>query len=194
MLTKPQFNKTRPLSWSAISSFQYDPEQWYKKYVLNEPQQSNPAMEFGKVVGEKLASDSAFLPEVPRYKHMEKKFEGKIGDIQLIGFLDSYCPDTKSILEFKTSSNSKRWSQKKAEIHQQIDFYCLLVWLNHGVLPEKCHLCYIPVEEGGSFEMKLSDKPVQIFEVKKTAVDVLKFGNYVKDIYKQMQKFAEEHE
>lgn len=124
---------------------------------------------------------------------MEKKFIGKIGDIELIGFLDSFCPNTLSILEFKTSSNKNRWNQKKAEEHGQLSFYCLLVWLNHGKLPEKCHLCYLPCRETGSFDIELTGEPVQIFEVKKTAVDVLKFGNYIKDVRKKMIKYAEEH-
>ena len=187
---KPQFNKQRPLSWSQISSFEFDPEQWYKKYILGEKQEETGPLLFGKLIGERLAGDPAFLPEVPRYKHMEKKFTGRIGDIELIGYLDSFCPDKKSILEYKTSSNAKRWNQAKAEEHGQLLFYHLLVWLNYGVLPETCHLCYLPCRETGSFEIELTGEPVQIFEVKKTAVDVLKFGNYIKTIRKQMIQYC----
>jgi|SRR3990167_3464973 len=190
---KPKFNLLRPLSWSQISSFEWNPEDWYSRYILGEKQAETGPLIFGKKIGERLATDLAFLPEVPRYKHMEKKFIGKIGDIELIGFLDSFCPNTLSILEFKTSSNKNRWNQKKAEEHGQLSFYCLLVWLNHGKLPEKCHLCYLPCRETGSFDIELTGEPVQIFEVKKTAVDVLKFGNYIKDVRKKMIKYAEEH-
>lgn len=194
--TKPQMNKTRPLSWSAISSFEYDPEQWYRKYVLNEAQPSNPAMEFGKVIGEKLATDPTFLPEVPRYKHFEKKLEGKIGDIYLLGYLDSFCPDEKHILEYKTSGNKKKWSKKSVMQHGQLDFYYLLIWLNYQIPPEniKCHLVYIPVEEGNDFNMKISSQPIQIFEAKKTTMDILKFGAYIKEVYNRMIRYAEEHD
>lgn len=199
MLTKPakpQMNKTRPLSWSAISSFEYDPEQWYRKYVLNEVQPSNPAMEFGKVIGEKLATDPSFLPIVPRYKHFEKKLEGKIGEILLLGYLDSFDPDGKHILEYKTSSNAKKWTKKSVMEHGQLDFYYLLCWLNYQIPPEniKCHLVYIPVEEGNDFAMKLSTRPCQVFEVKKTVQDILKFGAYIKKVYNEMIRYAEEHE
>ena len=191
---KPKFNLLRPLSWSQISSFEWNPEEWYRKYILGEKQTETGPLIFGKKIGERLATDPSFLPEVPRYKHMEKKLTGKIGDIELIGFLDSFCPDTLSILEYKTSSNKQRWNQKKAEIHHKLTFYGLLCWLNYGKLPEKYHLCYLPCKETGSFDIELTGEPVQVFEVKKTAVHVLKFGNHIKDVRQQMIKYVKEHE
>ncbi len=192
---KPTMNPARALSWSAISSFEYDPEQWYRKYVLNEATPSNPAMEFGNVVGERLRTDPTFLPTVPRYKQFEKKLEGKIGNILLVGYLDTFCPDTKYFHEYKTSSNAKRWTKKTAQEHGQMLFYRLLIWLNYEIPPEniKASLHYIPVEEGADFAMRVSKTPPQSFETSHTTMDILKFGAYIKDVYKRMLQYAEDH-
>ncbi len=196
---KPKFNvgtKHRPLSWSCISSFEYDKEQWYKKYVLNEVQPSNSAMDFGRAVGERLASDPTYLTDVPRYKHFEKKLEGKIGNIILVGYLDSFDPDTKHFREYKTSGNTKKWNKKSAQEHGQIAFYKLLIWLNYGIHPEKVNgsLHYIPVEESNDFSFKISDAPIQHFETKHTVLDILNFGKYIVKTYGDMVEYVERHE
>lgn len=193
--SKPQFNKSRPLSWSAVSLFEYDKEQWYRKYVLNEPQKTSPAMEFGKQIGEKLASDPTFLPDVPRYAQFEKKLEGKIGSINLLGFIDSFCPTGKHIHEYKTSSNIKKWNQKSVDTHGQLDFYLLLVYLNYRLPPEQINVAlhYIPVEEGSDFNMKLSNKPIKSFSTKRSTMDIIKFGAKLKKTFDKMCKYAEEY-
>ncbi len=186
----------RPLSWSCISSFEYDREGWYKKYILNEVQEPNKEMLFGNVVGGKLASDPSFLPDVPRYKHFEKKLEGRIGNIVILGYLDAFDPDTKKKFhEYKTSSNTKKWTKKSVQEHGQLLFYKLLIWLNYEIPPEEitCHLHYIPVEENGSFEMQLSKESHQSFEAKHTTLDVLNFGRYIVKTYQDMVKYVEAH-
>jgi hypothetical protein len=188
---KEFFHQQRPLSWSAISSFRYNPQQFVDKYVLNKKQDSNAAMDFGKEIGEKLAKDPTFLPDVLRYKVFEKRLTGHVGVIPIIGYLDSFDPETKSFYEYKTSSNKKKWHQKSAEEHGQLLFYKLLIWMNYRVPPEKldCKLFYIPCDTTGDFKVELSKEQIQSFDVKHTSVDLLKFGKYIKDTYKEMEEF-----
>lgn len=188
------FFKNRPLSWSQLSSFQYSPEQWHRKYVLNEKPEENEAMRFGKKIGERLASDPTFLPEVKRYPVFEKKLLGHIGNIDMIGFLDSFDPETKHFLEYKTSHNKNKWTQKSAGEHGQLLMYKFLIWVNYQIPPEdiKSTLWYIPVEETGSFELVLSKEPVQFFEVKHSSVDVLNFATLIKKTVKEMELFCKQ--
>src|SRR3990167_2225728 len=141
------FLAKRPLSWSAISSFQYSPGQWYAKYILGHKEPESEAMKFGKKIGEKLSSDASFLPEVLRYKVFEKELGGRIGDIPLVGFLDGFQEKPMAFVEYKTSGNTKKWTSKSVASHGQLDFYFFLLWLNYKVPPEKikCNLVYIPV-------------------------------------------------
>lgn len=193
---KPQINKARALSWSQISSFNYDKEQWYRKYVLNEKQEDNAAMSAGKEIGERIASDPKYLPSLPRLPQYEKKLEGKVGDILLVGYLDNFHPDSKAFAEFKTSANTKKWTQKTSDDHGQLSFYYFLIWLNYQKPPEQieCTLHYIPVRETGSFKVELIE-PVKIksFSVKKTSMDILKFGKYIKDVRKEMEQYVKKH-
>lgn len=187
----------KPLSWSSIASFQYNKESWYKKYILKEKQEDSEQMLFGKAVGSALANDKNFLPEVPRYSVFEKELKAKIGDIKLIGYLDSFDPETKAFIEYKTSSNKKKWTKKTAQEHGQILLYLFLIWKNYGIPPENVDvsLIYIPVNDKGDFSMEISpDEEIQIFEVNHTTVEVLRFAQFIKDIYKEMQLYTAEHE
>jgi len=184
---------SRDLSWSSISSFEYDKEKWYDKYAngIIEPQSAQ--MEFGNIVGKKLAEDLTFLPEVPRYSVFEKKLKANIGDVNLVGYLDTFCPDTFCFNEYKTSSNDRKWTKKSSKEHGQNKFYNFLIYKNYGIIPEKIkgRLVYIPVEQGQDFQMMLSDKPIQIFEVNYTTTEILKFMMFVKKKYQEMIKYIE---
>lgn len=180
--------KKRPLSWSAISSFQYDPEQWYKKYVLNERPPENAAMTFGKIVGERLANDPTYLPEVPRAERFEHELRCKIGGIECIGFIDSYTPG-KLLLEYKTG---KPWDAMKAKDHGQLKMYALMLYIIDGVKPEELtiKLVSMETEARGDFSMTFvkNMKPL-IFEVKLTTRDVLMFGAKLTKIVKEMEEY-----
>lgn len=180
----------RPLSWSALSSWNYDKEQWYKKYVLCREQPASKEMIFGKSIGEQYASDPTFLPYLPRNLVFEYPLFGKLGGLALIGYIDSYTPHT-DLIEIKTGK--KEWTQKRVDEHQQFDMYLLLLKIQHKVNPEdvRCRLVWLPTVLTGDFAISLIDTPPVIFETKRTTKDILLFGAQVMDIYKQMQRYAE---
>lgn len=189
-MDKPTFDRKRPLSWSAISSFEYDPEQWYRKYVLKEEQETSAPMEFGKVIGERLASDPAFLPHIPRYPEFERKLECKLGKIPLIGFIDSYRPHD-GLLEYKTGQ--KAWDQKRADGHGQIDMYLLMLYLSHHVRPENvaCTLSWIPTKENGDFSIGFVNEDLaHSFHTKRSMAQILRFGDRINRVYKEMEEYA----
>lgn len=182
----------RPLSWSSISSWEYNKEKWAKKYLENIVEPTNSAMAFGKMIGEKLASDPTFLPSVPRLPKFEHGINYTFAGIPLVGFIDAYCPNTPAMYEYKTSGNVKRWTKESVVEHGQIDMYAMLLYMSEKIKPEDLtiKLVYIPVVEDGGFELRLSKEPVQVFEVKKTMLDITKFAARVKKIYKEMEEYA----
>lgn len=190
---KPTFDlKKRPLSWSAISSFEYDPEQWYRRYVLGIKDPSTAPMEFGKEIGEKLATDPSFLPGVPRRSHFEYELRCMFGKIPLIGFIDSYLPHT-DLDEYKTGV--KPWTQKRVDEHGQLDMYLLMLYLCHQVRPEKIRvrLHWLPTQENGDFSISLVSEDCHSFDTKRTMVDVLHFGDRINSTVKQMREYAKNH-
>ena len=185
----------RPLSWSAISSFAYDPEQWFEKYVMGKVEKPNKEMIFGKMVGEKLASDPTYLPEVPRLGTYEKELRVMFNKIPLIGFLDNSDEIEKlDHQEFKTGK--KPWTQKRANEHGQITLYSMLRYITDKIPPEEQHwnLIWLPTCETGAFEIEFVPdmKPV-IFTTKRTMADLLKFGAYIMKTTDEMRKYCANH-
>lgn len=194
--------KERPFSWSQMSSFEYSPNQWYRKYYLGEKQKTSAEMDLGKEIGEKLASDSSFMPEIPRQKYMEYGIQVKLGDVELIGYFDSF--DDEPVLpypleEFKTGK--KPWDQKRADNHGQITFYCLLLWLAKKIRPEDVlpRIHWIPTEElDQSFkdfmdgrrkiEIAKNVKPLT-FVTKRTMRDVLMFSKKINRVIAEMERY-----
>lgn len=192
---KDFINDKRPLSWSAISSFEFDPKQFYDKYILGQKQQSNSAMEFGKIFGDKIAKDKAYLPEIPRYSEFEKKLLVNFSGIPLVGFIDSYDPKTHSFYEYKTSKSL--WSKEKALTHGQLKMYALGLYITYKVNPENLNISLICIKtkEDGGFNVSLCN-PLEIvrYDVKLTMRDILEFASYIKKTYEAMQKYVKDYE
>ena len=182
------------LSWSSYNSFvNYDKEDWYKQYVLGEKLPPNPAMLAGQIIGERLATDRTYLPEVPRPTWYEVELKAKLGNINLVGHLDGLSKGR--LLEYKTSSSSVRWTKASVAKHGQITFYCLLLWLTKRISPEslKIDLVYIPVSMDLDFEVKRNNEPIQIIPTKRSMSDILRFGAELSKVYKEMQDYIKNH-
>lgn len=204
---KPTFDHDRPLSWSAISSFEYDKEQWYRKYVLKMKERPNAEMLFGKKVGERLAKEPDFLPCVPRLPVFEHKFETFLDDIPLIGYADSFDALSGTRLkEYKTGV--KAWDQKRADAHGQVDMYLLMHLILEKIRPEdvETDVIWLPTQkkecENGDFSkfdygiefVPDIESRIMIFRTKRTMVDILKFGERIRKTHVAMEKYCEDHE
>lgn len=190
---KKPFPYQRPYSWSQHSSFAYSPKQWFLKYCMGEETPPSQEMLYGNVIGTRLASDPLFLPEVERASIFEQELRGKVGDIELLGYLDSFCPEKKLLIEYKTSRNKKAWTHTTANKHGQINFYCYLIYHTYKIKPEDLtiKLIYIPTHiHKGS--IAISGEPVQTFAVKKTMADILSFANEIKTRRQEMIDFYNE--
>lgn len=221
-LLKPTFDKNRPLSWSAISSFEWDPEQWYQKYVVHQncrraneefckgfctvtggPDFRCPVvatskeMLFGKALADSIEDGTCTVPGLLAGLQARKEFPFKcmFGKIPLIGFGDAFCEDTFRILD-EVKSGKKKWDQKRADAHGQIDMYLLQNWIMHKIPPEEvaCTLHWVPTQENQDFTISFVEPViVQRFPTKRTMRQVLAFGMRINKIYKAMEKYAQSH-
>lgn len=208
--------RKRPLSWSAISSFEYDNEQWYQKYVVHgpctreycffykmEPPSSCPLvasskeMIFGSMIGKKLETNPKFLPIVPRHSKMEHEFKCKFGKLQLVGYGDSFCLITlKKLAEYKTGKRA--WDQKRVDNHGQLDMYLLMHYIITKIRPEDMQeiiLVWMPTQDNGDFSISFVEpieKNIKIFYTKRTMMDILQFGKRINSVFKQMEVYANE--
>ncbi len=173
----------RDVSYSQLSSWDYDKDQWFNKYVMGIEEPPSPAMTFGNTVGDTLGLPHSMVPqlrEVPGIK--EYKMRVKMGNMFLVGYADHHCPETLFLNENKTSQNTKKWDQKSVDEHKQLDMYALLLFLQDNVKPEdlKMRLNYIPVIQGGDFLLSLPN-PVECyhFETSRTTRDITKYSAYI---------------
>lgn len=192
------------LRWSQISSFAYDPRQWFSSYVLGITQSENPAMRFGKDIHARIQSDPSFLPTVPRGTINEHRMSAVLhagdhdgADLPLTGSADAWTPAPHFILdEYKTSVSAKRWTQKTAQEHGQLKFYALMLMLTEKVRPEDMtvRLTWIPARADGMFGERLSLDPnrsPRTFFVRLTTRDILLFAREIKNVRKEMYEYAQ---
>lgn len=182
----------RPYSWSQHNSWDWSKTQWFDTYILNERGDASHAMIFGNVVGASIDTDAP-LSAVPRQSHMEYEVRAKLGDIELLGFFDSYDPVSKKMEEYKTSSNDTKWTQDAVEKHGQLTYYCMLLYLRDKVDPEdvSIRLHYIPVGENQSFYMEVIGKHVT-YETRRTKKDVFEMMVEITKRRKLMEIYAKE--
>lgn len=183
--------KNRPLSWSAISSFEYNPEQWYSKYILKQPSVDNLAMQFGKRFAESIEKREPLVP-VDIYSEIEYKLECSFNKIKMIGFIDTHEPHS-AFREYKTARTL--WTQDKCNDHGQLKMYALMIFLIHKIRPEDLtiHLDCIQTKEDENFKIHFYDSKVHSFEVKLTMKDILLFGSRIMKTVKAMQEYVDNH-
>lgn len=183
--------KSRPLSWSAISSFEYDPDQWYRSYILNEKQTSKE-MTYGSMIDKRFQDDPTFFPEIPRGEHLQYKIKVFFGGIPLVGVPDILSlKDEKLLADLKTGK--KLWDKKRADETGQLTFYLLLLYITHKINPEdfSCRIYWLQTCETGDFNIELvKDCKVKVFDTRRTMRDLLVFGERIKKTVKEMEEYV----
>lgn len=191
--TLEQF-KQRPLSWSSISSFEWDKEKWYASYILG-IKDSSKELDFGKYVDLKIQQDKTFLPDLPRYEHMQYKMNVMFDGLPLVGIPDGInLTDSKELADYKTGK--KAWDQKRADETGQLTFYLLLLYITHKYRPEDfdCYIHWLPTIEEGDFSIQfVKDLRIKTFKTKRTMRDLLTFTAYVRNTYTEMIDFIHSH-
>lgn len=189
--------RKRPVSWSQISSFEYNPEQWYRRYFLCEEGEKTAELEFGSKIGNLLSSNPKYLPHVPRLDTFEFEFKTKIHGIEVIGYADSFDTKTfRALKEYKTGA--KIWDQKRADNHGQITFYLLMNYLMHRVKPLEVdvEIVWLPTQKKDDKDFKRTvsfiepiKKTTKIFKTKRTMVQILEFSNKIKETREKMEAY-----
>jgi hypothetical protein len=185
--------KTRPLSYSQLSSFEYSPKEWHKRYNLKEPDPPNAAMLFGSRVGDSIATPDSLVPSLTPPGVKEYEMRANLGPIHIIGFADHYDPETLVLNENKTTDNPKKWNKKSVDAHGQMTMYALLLYLQNKTKPEDVtmYLNYIPVLVGNDFQYYLPTPPTYTaIPTRRTTTDIMRYVQYIKDTVEAMEAYT----
>lgn len=144
------------------------------------------------------------LDHVKQYSKPEHRFEIEIDGVTVMGYIDSYCPDTKSILEYKTSRTTF-WNTQTVAKHKQLDLYSLAIEMTEGEVNDDLELIWLETEKfneittgliptTGAYEMRLTGK-MEVFPRTVTEEDrqsmrdlVLQVADQISEDYTEYMK------
>lgn len=196
------YNEDRPLSWSAISSFEWNPRQWYEKYVLKIKPIKTPELAFGSMVDERIQSDKKFLPHLERFPIMQHRMTMTFNGIPLVGVADHFDPGGKKGPRLKDDKTGRKpWDQKRADETGQLTLYTFFLYETEKIKPEDLRLSidWLPTHiKGGEIAFIEPNHrkliPVTI-HTRRTMHDILKFGQRINETYAAMEEYMNrEHE
>lgn len=215
---KPVLDLTRSQSWSSLSSFWWDKEEWYQRYVVHakckgfpallclifpdHPQRcpkakTTPALQFGAAFAKSIENKTCNVKELMKKLTGTKEhpFNVMFGKIPLTGYADDFDAETFLKLD-EVKTGKKEWTQKRVDEHGQFDMYLLMNLITNKIKPENvgCHLHWIPTQENGDFSISFIEPvTVHTFETKRTMRQVLNFGMRINSTYQEMQEYARNH-
>lgn len=177
----------RPYSWSQHSSWQYDKNEWYKRYILGESTPSNPALDFGKKFADSIEWGTPMAP-VLIYPKVEYGIKASLDRLELVGYLDSWCPERLRLAEYKTGV--KKWDQKRVDEHGQLTFYALLHYLANQIKPEDIHMIlqWLPTKTHANFTFGLVGE-IHTFETRRTMREALMLASEIQSVRKEMEEY-----
>lgn len=190
-----KFCEKRPMSWSAISSFEWDPEQWYENYIIGKKMVMTAELTFGAKFAS--ACEKRKPPaKVTMLSKMEQGFKVKFGKLWLTGFADTFDKvGKKKIGEYKTGV--KAWDQKRVDEHGQITMYALMNYLVSKIKPQdtRFFLEWIPTRKLGDYTIDFV-RPIEVhhFDTKRTMKDMLDFGERINKTALKMQEYVRNHD
>lgn len=189
--------QNRAVSWSQLSLWKRNKNQWFDSYILDKKFSPTAAMIFGSVVGDTLGTGKkkSMVPKLEKYLKGEKEHEihVRLNNKMLIGYTDHYCPVKKILNENKTSQTANRWNQIEVDNSGQLTMYALMIMLRDGTPPDdlEIYLNVVPVfnRPFGGFHIPDPNNFYR-YQTKRTVLQCLDFGSKIEQRIKQMEHFA----
>lgn len=205
----------KTLSYSAISLWEKNKDQYRRRYYEKEPFIDTPEIIFGREVAKKFErgqmGDDPVLSRVLRYEKPEKEIKLLVGDIPFVGYIDSFDPGELRFLEYKTGRSTvgskPRWDALSVAKHKQLDIYSLLIKEKYGEVTNLCHLIWIETRwkkettefnghtlESDLRELELTGRietfPRRIYEWerKKAKENIISLGHEIADDYEAYKR------
>lgn len=211
-------NDDRPMSWSSISSFKWQPSGWYAKYIIHckckrasddgsipalcvvvgfaDPEcpviKTSPELRFGSWVDKKIQYDKTFLPMLPRLPIEQHKMRTSFNGIPLVGYSDQYEPLWQKYLLRDSKTGRKPWDQKRADETGQLTMYAFMLYLEHKLKPEwgEFFIDWMPTHfVDGEIDF-ITEGEIITFKTFRTMQQVLEFGQLIKDTYAAMEDYG----
>lgn len=138
------------LSSSACDLWERDKNGFRSKYYLGESGFNSPYTDFGKHFADDMEKHPEKYPLVPRYDLPEFPLKWVVAGVPVLGYIDSFCPTKKAIIEYKTGIAAKEdtWNAVKVRKWTQLPFYAMVVRSMFGTYDPNIKLVWLKTEWG----------------------------------------------
>lgn len=203
----------KPLSASELQLWRKDKAEYHKRYILGEYEPQNPRMRLGTIVHAaiedptspwlKALTDEGYSYETVKAvrKILDKADklrapEREVGmrattqnDIPLIAIFDGFNKNARTLDEYKTTENSKRWNQHAVDVNFQLSFYAYVYYLNfHSYFSEmRLHQLNVLTGNVRTFKTVRSKADIEIMDrlVHHAVVEMKNLGIWQKRLTKE---------
>jgi hypothetical protein len=201
-LPKKDKNGKNCLSYSQISLFLKDKNEYYKSYILKEPFKGNAYTDFGSKVGNALETldyslfmkrEIEVLNKVTRLDLFERPTFLKYDDFYIVGYIDTCNESLTEIIDYKTGGAGKEWLYT-GDAYTQLCYYALSLRQETGKQPEKASIEFIR-RTGNAFKgetLKVGNEdPIKIEvdisekRLKKVYWETIDIAKEISEFYKQ---------
>lgn len=184
------------LSWSQYDIWSRSKEEYKKRYFIGKKPPESMEATFGKKIAKLIETDPTHdeVKDIPRLASPEHRIEAEIDGVRVLGFLDSYCPDTGKFLEYKTGR--KPWTASRVRKHGQLPFYAMLIETLRAERHPETTLIWIPTSLGPApFYEIVRNGPIVNFprviegwEVKRMREEVVRVAGEISEYYESFIK------
>lgn len=139
------------LSYSQISCFLKNHDEYIERYIFDKPFEGNEYTIFGSKVGEALEkndfsefkeNEKEVLKKCIRYDLFEYRTILKYDNFYVVGYIDTITKDLTKIIDYKTGGRNKEYEYTKKD-YTQLCYYALSLRQMHGVTPVKAEVNFI---------------------------------------------------
>ena len=179
------------LSYSQMSLWEKNPDEYKRIYFEGGEGFYNSAMELGSKLSEALEEDihsdisivehgRIFLPAYAK-KEYQLKVETEV--CPLLSKLDTFSSRPLKFREYKTGKVP--WTQGKVDKSMQITFYTYVIWRKYKKLPSPIHLDWLCTDPDKNYGM------IKSFETTRTITDLIKFHVRIKKCWQGILEMSE---
>ena len=200
------------MSSSACDLWESSPKSYRKRYYIGEKSFDTPYTKFGKEFAEDIEKNPEKYPHIPKYLIPEFPIVWNIEGVPVKGYMDSFAPVSKSIIEYKTSLETSKqpWNAVKVRKWKQLPFYAMCVNEMFGTYDPVVKLIVMKTKWGESVEAtKFGDKEfekkteglvftdddpiifereIELWEVEKMKERLVRIATEVSEDYKTYQQ------
>ena len=206
------------LSFSQMTTFEMDPEEYIRQYIGKERRRPTKNMRYGSRMATGLEKGEAsgdiildmMMAKIPKFEIMDKPVMSQKGlsvlferdnvhvvvptladskeIIPLLAIPDTMRADYSAFKEYKTSV--RRWTQKMADESGQITFYATAMWLVTSKIPGDIELVNVPVMYGQNGALEPTGEIVRR-PTKRTMVDVVRMTGRIRKAWKGISELCE---